>query len=52
MLKMGRILSSDGPAAFGIWLYHSLIEQPRKVYLTPQNLIFASISVHTIFQIK
>lgn len=52
MLKMGRVLGSDGHAVFGIWLYYSLIEQPRKVYLTPQNLIFTSVSVHTILQIK
>lgn len=44
MLEIGRVLGSDGPA-FEIWLCHLLIEQPGKVYLTSQNLIFASVSV-------
>ena len=50
MLEMGWVLRSDGPA-FEIWLCDSLIKQPKEVYLTFQNLIFASVRVHAILPI-
>lgn len=51
MLETGWVLRSDGPA-FETWLCDSLIKQPREVYLTFQNLIFASVRVHAILPIK
>lgn len=44
-------LGLDGPAS-EIWLCQSFIEEPGIVYPISQNLIFASASMHTLFQIK
>lgn len=47
---MGQVLGLDGPV-LEIWFCHSLIEQP-KIQLTSQNLIFTSVSTHTLLQIN